>query len=362
MAFPRRRARRSRHRPLFVPAVLCVLLGVAVPHVNASEDGYPPGLPGPVDGDAGAEVARLYEEAADASRTYEEGLRAVAATRARARELERRLAAERRAVAALRADLGRIAAAQYRTGGGVPYTARMLLTDDPQGVVQGQHALRQAGLSLRQRIEESAAAQRRLAADEAAASREWRTLERRNERLAALRREIEEKLARAQERLRSESERAVAAGRCAGAVRLAQPGPLPAEDWVAPLDGYALSAGFGGTGQRWASRHTGQDFAVDEGTPVRAVGEGRVVGVGCGGAFGIAVVLAHPGGYHTQYAHLSSVAVEQGERVRAGQWIGLSGTTGNSTGPHLHFEVRLTPQLGSGIDPVPWLAQRGVEL
>jgi murein DD-endopeptidase MepM/ murein hydrolase activator NlpD len=81
-----------------------------------------------------------------------------------------------------------------------------------------------------------------------------------------------------------------------------------------------------------------------------------------GGAFGIAVVLAHDGGYYTQYAHLAAVTVDQGDRVATGQWIGQSGSTGNSTGPHLHFEVRVTPQLGSSVDPVPWLASRGVSL
>ncbi len=101
---------------------------------------------------------------------------------------------------------------------------------------------------------------------------------------------------------------------------------------------------------------------MDIGTPVRSVGAGRVVKVSCGGAFGIEVVVKHAGGYYTQYAHLAAVTVDQGERVAAGQWVGQSGTTGNSTGPHLHFEVRLTPQLGSGVDPREWLATRGVRL
>jgi murein DD-endopeptidase MepM/ murein hydrolase activator NlpD len=133
-------------------------------------------------------------------------------------------------------------------------------------------------------------------------------------------------------------------------------------DWVAPVETYTLSAAFGSGGARWANRHTGQDFAVPIGTPVRAVGAGTVVRTACGGAFGMEVVLEHPGGYYTQYAHLASIAVEQGEQVRTGQWIGQAGTTGNSTGPHLHFEVRVTPELGSGVDPVPWLAARGVPL
>jgi murein DD-endopeptidase MepM/ murein hydrolase activator NlpD len=84
------------------------------------------------------------------------------------------------------------------------------------------------------------------------------------------------------------------------------------------------------------------------------------VRVSCGGPFGVEVVVEHAGGYYTQYAHLAAVAVDQGERVGVGQWIGQSGTSGNSTGPHLHFEVRVTPESGSAVDPVAWLAARDV--
>ncbi|MEU2788557.1 M23 family metallopeptidase [Streptomyces sp. NPDC007100] len=125
---------------------------------------------------------------------------------------------------------------------------------------------------------------------------------------------------------------------------------------------YKLSAGFGGSGRRWARGHTGQDFAVPVGTPVRSVGRGRVISLTCGDGFGISMVVQHGAGVFSQYAHLSAVAVGPGQRVRPGQQIALSGTTGNSTGPHLHFEVRRTPEMGSGVDPVPWLRKRGVRL
>jgi murein DD-endopeptidase MepM/ murein hydrolase activator NlpD len=160
--------------------------------------------------------------------------------------------------------------------------------------------------------------------------------------------------------LQSRADASVAAGSCRGAVRLDQPPTALTQAWVAPVETYELSAGFGSGGEHWAHRHTGQDFAVPIGTPVRAAGAGRVVKVSCGGAFGIEVVVEHPGGYYTQYAHLAAVAVDQGQRVSTGEWIGQSGTSGNSTGPHLHFEVRVTPETGSAIDPVPWLAGHGV--
>ena len=131
---------------------------------------------------------------------------------------------------------------------------------------------------------------------------------------------------------------------------------------VTPVANYVLSAGFASSGKHWARSHTGQDFAVPTGTPVRAAGKGTVVSTSCGGAFGNQIVIRHPDGYYTQYAHLSRIHVRRGEEVAAGQVIGLSGSTGNSTGPHLHFEVRVTPGMGSGVDPVRWLRDRGVRV
>ncbi len=159
-----------------------------------------------------------------------------------------------------------------------------------------------------------------------------------------------------------QTDASAAAGSCPGAVRLDRPPTTESAAWVAPVEPVELSAGFGSDGSRWANRHTGQDFAVPVGTPVRAAGAGRVVRVSCGGAFGIQIVVEHPGGYCTQYAHLSAVTVDEGDRVATGQRIGRSGTTGNSTGPHLHFEVRTTPETGSAVDPLPWLAARGVDV
>ncbi len=118
------------------------------------------------------------------------------------------------------------------------------------------------------------------------------------------------------------------------------------------MESYELSAPFGGEGTRWADGHTGQDFAVPVGTSVRAVGGGKVASVTCGDGFGISLVLRHRNGLYSQYAHLSAAMVRPGQRVRPGERIGLSGNTGNSTGPHLHFEVRRTPDLGSSVDPV----------
>ncbi|MDQ1037428.1 murein DD-endopeptidase MepM/ murein hydrolase activator NlpD [Streptomyces sp. V3I8] len=347
---------RSRRRSsLLVPVLLCAVAVLVAGPAAASGD---------ADGSDGlsAEVVRLYEEASEATQRYEEGRRAAETQRGRARRLERLLDRERQDVEVLRGEVGRIARAQYRSGGGLPHAVRMLLARNPDELMRGQRAVRQVGLTVDHTVGRSRRAETRLAADEARAASAWQALDRRNGELAGIKREIERKLKKAQGALQGRADASVAAGACRGSVRLDQPRTAFTQPWIPPVETYALSAGFGSGGDRWANRHTGQDFAVDIGTPVRAAGAGRVVKVACGGPFGIEVVVRHAGGYYTQYAHLAAATVDQGERVSVGQWVGQSGTTGNSTGPHLHFEVRLTPQAGSAVDPREWLAERGVRL
>ncbi|MEU9465765.1 transglycosylase family protein [Streptomyces avermitilis] len=116
-------------------------------------------------------------------------------------------------------------------------------------------------------------------------------------------------------------------------------------------------------GSSWSKGyHTGVDFPVPTGTSVKAVAAGHVVSAGWGGSFGYQVVLRHADGRYTQYAHLSAISVKAGQSVAAGQRIGRSGSTGNSTGPHLHFEVRTGPGFGSDVDPVAYLRAGGVRI
>ncbi|MEU9984458.1 LysM peptidoglycan-binding domain-containing M23 family metallopeptidase [Streptomyces sp. NPDC050856] len=117
------------------------------------------------------------------------------------------------------------------------------------------------------------------------------------------------------------------------------------------------------SGSMWSSGyHTGVDFAAPSGSTVKAVGPGTVVSAGWSGAYGNEVVIQHSDGNYSQYAHLSSLSVSAGQTVTGGQQIGLSGSTGNSSGPHLHFEIRTGPGYGSDIDPVAYLRQHGVSV
>ncbi|MGW0907549.1 M23 family metallopeptidase [Streptomyces sp. NPDC002853] len=149
------------------------------------------------------------------------------------------------------------------------------------------------------------------------------------------------------------------------ATKAKQAAAKKAAGWQDPVDKYTLSASFGLGGNMWSSKHSGQDFAVSIGTSVEAVHNGTVVkaggnGAGDGPAYGNAIVIKHDNGTFSQYAHLSKIDVRVGQSVGTGQHIAASGNTGNSSGPHLHFEIRTTPNYGSAVDPVAFLRSNGV--
>lgn len=113
-------------------------------------------------------------------------------------------------------------------------------------------------------------------------------------------------------------------------------------------------------GYRWGVLHAGIDLANAIGTPIYAVSDGVVIDAGPTAGYGMWVKLLHADGTVTLYGHINSAVVSVGQRVMAGDQIATMGNRGNSTGPHLHFEVL---QGGSErIDPVPWLAKRGINL
>ncbi|MFE1753979.1 M23 family metallopeptidase [Streptomyces anandii] len=133
--------------------------------------------------------------------------------------------------------------------------------------------------------------------------------------------------------------------------------------FVPPVFGSYVSTAYKAGGSLWSSgSHTGIDFHAASGTAVHAVGIGTVVQTGWGGAYGNQIVIKMADGTYTQYGHLSSIGVSVGQKVTPGQQIGLSGATGNVTGPHLHFEARTSPDYGSDIDPVAYLRKHGVNV
>ena len=130
--------------------------------------------------------------------------------------------------------------------------------------------------------------------------------------------------------------------------------------YTLPLASYQLSAGYGQAGGMWQSDHTGQDFAAPNGTPVKAVHTGTVKEAGWAGSYGYRIVLELDDGTELWFCHLSSMTKSAGEKVSTGDVIGRVGSTGNSSGPHLHVEVR--PGGGDAVDPLPWLRGKGLNV
>ncbi|MGH7701435.1 MAG: M23 family metallopeptidase [Gemmatimonadales bacterium] len=134
--------------------------------------------------------------------------------------------------------------------------------------------------------------------------------------------------------------------RPAGAAPRYDAGPSVPAHWPLNPGGY-VTRGTVGPGDAGES-HAGLDIAVPVGTPVRAAGGGRVREAGTDADYGLFVLLRHPDGYETMYGHASRLLVREGDDVQAGQVIALSGSSGRSTAPHLHFEVR---RGGRSVDP-----------
>jgi murein DD-endopeptidase MepM/ murein hydrolase activator NlpD len=113
---------------------------------------------------------------------------------------------------------------------------------------------------------------------------------------------------------------------------------------------------------RWGTFHYGIDLAAPMRTPEYAAADGVVLRAGAASGFGLAVYVLHENGDVTVYGHMDQILVEVGDYVDAGDTIALLGNRGQSTGPHLHFEVHQGGMDGERIDPVDWLAERGVQV
>ena len=129
-----------------------------------------------------------------------------------------------------------------------------------------------------------------------------------------------------------------------------------------PLEGSNLTSSYGMRthpvlgGRR---RHKGVDLAAPKGTPIFATADGIVGRAEWFSSYGLYVEIAHGANLETRYAHMSRLAVAPGERVRKGEIIGYVGSTGRSTGPHLHYEVRID---GIAVNPIPYMVETDAQL
>jgi murein DD-endopeptidase MepM/ murein hydrolase activator NlpD len=136
---------------------------------------------------------------------------------------------------------------------------------------------------------------------------------------------------------------------CASGRGGVEPSVIP-RGWPVPYDVARISSDFGV--RRGSSRHMGLDLTAPKGTKVRVTADGRVTFAGRSGDFGRLVIVEHGNGYETRYAHLKRIDVKKGKKLKRGAVIGAVGESGNATGPHLHYEVRLQ---GTPVNPRSYL-------
>ena len=140
-----------------------------------------------------------------------------------------------------------------------------------------------------------------------------------------------------------------------GPVNPGSPAPLKVRA-VQPVSG-TLSSGYG---PRWGAHHGGIDIAAPIGTPIQSAADGEVISAGPASGFGLWVRVRHDDGAVSVYGHINEFIVNVGQRVAAGQQIATVGNRGQSTGPHLHFEV--SDAGGNRLNPSQWLRDRGVSV
>lgn len=131
--------------------------------------------------------------------------------------------------------------------------------------------------------------------------------------------------------------------------RVIEVGTITPPTFIKPISGGRLSSGFGA---RWGTVHQGVDWACSTGTSIMASCGGTVIQAGWYGGYGYCVTIQHSNGIQTRYGHMSKVLVSVGDYVQQGEVIGRSGSTGNSTGPHVHFEIIVN---GTKVNPLTYL-------
>ena len=137
-----------------------------------------------------------------------------------------------------------------------------------------------------------------------------------------------------------------------------QAAKIKENQWVLPVSSYHITATFGMSSYLWSTVHTGLDFSAPSGTPIMSVANGTVTETGYDGSYGNKTVVTLEDGTEIWFCHQTSILVSVGDSVRGGEVIGTVGSTGNTTGPHLHLEVR--PGAGDPVDPFSALLEHGL--
>ncbi|NJQ03534.1 M23 family metallopeptidase [Streptomyces sp. PLAI1-29] len=224
-----------------------------------------------------------------------------------------------------------------------PLTQAGLTAEEAAGGTDAGEALRARIMRQAERQQTAAEESDRLAAEQSARAKAAEAASAKKAKADAEKKKAEKE---------AERKAAEEAARKAEEKRLAE----LAASYALPLSSYTITSSFGASGSLWSSTHTGQDFAAPTGTPVKAVHGGTITEAGWAGSYGYRIILTLDDGTEIWYNHLSSMTVTSG-KVTTGETIGRVGSTGNSTGPHLHLEVR--PGGGDPVDPAAWFREHG---
>ncbi len=334
-------------------------------------------------------IAGLQDEALVAAGEYEDA--AFAAEQASRADTEATAALEDAdtEVADAEQAVGALARSSYITGGQLSHGLMLLdsaspaqlveraglvdaLSDFQVDVLGDVEAVQRSRTVAAEQAAAAAVTRERAEADAASLlAQSSRQLEQARREVDALAQELaeqEEQLAAAQvatfgldgaEHARQQArEEALSEQAAAAEARAADGGPITSGDWAVPLDGQITSD----YGPRGGSMHSGVDIAAPMYTPIYSAGDGVVLQAGSASGFGQAVYIQHDNGDVTVYGHIETIYVSAGQQVVAGQEIAGVGSRGFSTGPHLHFEVQQGGMGGTRVDPLDWLAARGVYL
>ncbi|GHH95347.1 M23 family metallopeptidase [Streptomyces capillispiralis] len=224
------------------------------------------------------------------------------------------------------------------------------LSDIGMSAADDEQATAGAGEALRARIMAQVEQQQDQAEDRAAAEAAAAAEKEAAEAVAKAEKEAKAKAAAAKKKAEEEARKKAEAERLAAL----------AKQYALPTSSYTLSSTFMQAGAYWSSGyHTGLDFAAPTGTLIKAVHTGTITSAGWDGSYGYKTVLTLDDGTEIWYAHQSSISVSVGQKVSTGDVIGRVGSTGNSTGAHLHLEVHPGGST-SGVDPLAWLRDKGL--
>jgi murein DD-endopeptidase MepM/ murein hydrolase activator NlpD len=392
------RLRSRSRRTLLVSALIATSVLAAPAALAAPGDGTVGGAQAAYD-DLREEIARIQAQVSAAEETLQrttveaeaagEATRAAEAALATAEEEAAAAAAElanvRSAVDRTQDDVATLGREAYMGEGRLGSAAALLDSRGPGELLQRAATLELLGAERAERLDQledveaqearadeaarAAVRQRDAAAEAAAAAQaaaDGHLAEARAEfdRVAGEKADLEQELRAAEvELLRLEgaenAERQWAAQQAAEeAVGTVAAAPAAAGAAVAPTSGRVSSC----YGARWGTMHYGIDIAAPIGTPIYAPEAGTVVAAGPASGFGLAVGVQHADGSITLYGHVNQMFVSTGQAVSAGQQIAEVGNRGQSTGPHLHFEVHTGGLYASRQNPAPWLAARGISL